>query len=189
MHEHLARQPPPGLEIVNVRVVDKKAKLHVRRAWYRAAVPAEHRAALPQRIAAVLAAAECWVERIRPQHRRLNVRPFVSELHATADAVDLALWITSHGAARPEEVLELLGLGEAFAAGALILERTTLELMDEVPPDAEGPPAALPQPPRHSEPLEQTKDTGLSKEESATRAAESAPRPTALISNPLEFDS
>src|SRR2546430_14419006 len=61
VHERLARQAPPGLDILNVRVVDKKAKLHVRRAWYRAAVPAEHRAALPQRIAAVRAAPECWV--------------------------------------------------------------------------------------------------------------------------------
>src|SRR5207253_7641121 len=115
---------------------------------------AEHCIELRQRIAKVLASEGCWVERRRPQNRQLNVRPFISELRPSADGVDMALWITSHGAARPEEVLELLGLGELLAAGAIILERTTLELLDEVPEGAEAPPAALPRPPRLSRPAE-----------------------------------
>jgi len=200
VHRRLAAQAPPGLDILRVRMVERKAKLQVRRSWYRAAVPAACRDAMPLRIADFLARNECWIERSRPQPRRLNIRPFISVLKFDDGAVVMALWITSHGAARPEEVLQLLGLGEYFAAGELLLERTTLELLDEVPPDAESPPPSLPQPPRpahdprdlrHGEPKEQTKDTGLSSEgkTAATGAAESAPRPTALISDPLEFDS
>jgi radical SAM-linked protein len=202
VHGRLARQAPPGLEILSARVIEGKTKLHVRRAFYHAPVPEARRAALPRLVGEVLNAKECWIERTRPERRRLNIRPFISELHARSDGVDMALWITSHGAARPEEVLELLGLADLVAAGELILERTTLELIDEVPPEAPAPPAALPQPPRAAEsrpaaPMKQTKDTGLSKEAgsqeagkaASDRAAESAPRPTALISNPMEFDS
>jgi radical SAM-linked protein len=197
VQRRLTRQAPPGLEILSARVIEGKAKLRVRRAFYRAPVPEDRRADVPRLVGEVLSASECWIERTRPERRRLNIRPFISELHASADGVDMALWITSHGAARPEEVLELLGLADLVAAGELILERTTLELMDEVPPEAPAPPAALPQPPRaaeprHPGPTKQTKDTGLSQEAgkaASDRAAESAPRPTALISNPLEFDS
>src|SRR5207253_3677537 len=39
VHDRLGRQAPPGLEILSVGIVDKKAKLQVRRAWYRAGVP------------------------------------------------------------------------------------------------------------------------------------------------------
>src|SRR5262249_42783480 len=62
IHDALARQAPPGLEILSVRHIDHKAGAQVRRACYRAPVPPERRAGLPDRIAALLAAPECWID-------------------------------------------------------------------------------------------------------------------------------
>ena len=88
------------------------------------------------------------------------------------DRVDMALWITPNGAARPEEVVAALGLTELLDQGAVI-ERTDLEVYDELPPGTEGPPliqAAI--------------------EEFSANDAELPPhRPTAIISNPMSFDS
>lgn len=184
----LARQAPPGLEVLSVTAVDAKAKLQVCRAFYRTAVPAERCGELPERIAALLGACTSWIERSRPQRRRLDVRPYISELTQDGNAIEMALWITPHGAARPEEVLQLLGLGDLFAAGEVILERTKLELMDEVPGLVL--PALFQRGPQRPEPEEQTKDTGLSAApEEKEVAAQAAPRPTSLIGNPLGFDS
>ena len=55
VHERLARQAPPGLDILSVRRIDQKTTAHVRRVCYRMAVPAERSATLPERIASVLA--------------------------------------------------------------------------------------------------------------------------------------
>jgi hypothetical protein len=43
----------------------------------------------------------------------------------------LDLWVTPTGTARPEEVLGLLGLEDVMAGGA-VLERTRMELEDEI---------------------------------------------------------
>jgi hypothetical protein len=40
------------------------------------------------------------------------------------------LWVTPNGTARPDEILELLGLSAVLAAGT-VLERTRLEIQDE----------------------------------------------------------
>jgi hypothetical protein len=50
--------------------------------------------------------------------------------------LEVGLWLTPAGTARPDEVLTLLGLADLLDAG-VVLERTRLELHDEVSP-AEG---------------------------------------------------
>jgi hypothetical protein len=45
------------------------------------------------------------------------------------------LWLTDAGTARPEEVVRLLDLYDLLDVGA-VLERTRLELEDEIPPPA-----------------------------------------------------
>ena len=70
------------------------------------------------------------MERTRPHHRRYNLRPYLDQLRLEPDALEMDLWITPTGAARAEEVLQLLGLDDLLASGA-VLERTRLELQDE----------------------------------------------------------
>jgi radical SAM-linked protein len=188
--ERLIRQAPPGLEILDLKQVDRKSKLHVRRVWYRCVASNPD---LPQRIADFLAAPASWVDRLKPQPRRLNVRPYVNVLRLSDNHLEMALWITPYGAARPEEVLRFLGLAEAYENGDLILERTRLELEEEVPPDAGLMPEALQNATNQREPCVTKHDTGQSgtqeRKTASPVAAESAARATPLISNPLEFDS
>ncbi len=141
IHSRLTHQTPPGLDIVSVRQIPLKATAQVRRLAYGVRVPAERLADLPCRIAEVLAAPECWIDRHRPHSgqpgRRLDVRPFLADLrlHPEEQSVllEMVLHLTPAGTARPEEVLGLLGLKDLLDAGA-VLERTRLELADELPP-------------------------------------------------------
>ena len=130
----LASQTPPGLDILSLRRVDPRASAQVRRLTYRLFVPPERWAGLDHTLAATLAAPTCFVERDKPERRRVDIRPFLSELRlveAPLRALDMTLWLTSAGTARPAEVLRVLGLEDLLAEGA-VLERTLLELHDEV---------------------------------------------------------
>jgi radical SAM-linked protein len=80
VHARLARHAPPGLDILSVRPVDPRRTAQVRTLTYRLAVPPDRLPGLAEKVAAVLAAPECWVERTRPPARRLDVRPFLRGL-------------------------------------------------------------------------------------------------------------
>jgi radical SAM-linked protein len=131
IHARLACQAPDGLEILEVHRVDPKAGAHVRRATYRIALPPDRSAGLSERIATLLSADHCWVERTRPHCRRYDLRPYLDQLRLEPDALVMDLWVTPTGGARAEEVLQLLGLNDLLASG-MVLERTWLELQDEI---------------------------------------------------------
>jgi radical SAM-linked protein len=141
IHVRLTRQSPPGLEILSVHRIAPKVNAQVCRLAYALPVPAERLPDLGSRIAEVLSAQECWIDRHRPHSRqagrRLNVRPFLVDLliHQPrgpfeSAKLEMLLCLTSTGTARPEEVLGLLGLNDLLDAGA-VLERSRLELKDE----------------------------------------------------------
>jgi radical SAM-linked protein len=182
VHRRLVAQCPPGLAIHAVKSIDPRASARVRRARFR--IPLlEPSADLPARCAAFLAQEHCWIERTRPQQRRLDIRPFVAALEPHSDALEMTLWITPHGAARPEEVAAALGLEAVLEAGA-VLERTDLELADETADDTPLP-AGLPLRPMTEEPLPHERQQRPHKPAAAARSAQ----PTALIPGPLSFDS
>jgi Uncharacterized protein conserved in bacteria (DUF2344) len=119
----------------------------------------------------------CWVERLRPRPRRINIRPYVDELRVAEDHhLAMALWITPNGAARPEEIIAALGLQGLLDAGGVI-ERTDLEIYDELPAGVAGPPAI------QSAQEESIANNGTSLE------APAAARPTAIIDSPFSFDT
>ena len=130
VHERLAQQAPAGLDILSVRRVPTKTRAQPRAAVYRVPVPDERRAELPARVQALLGEEHLWVERTRPQPRRLDLRPYLRGLRLSPEGLDIELTVTPTGTARPEEVLQLLGLGDLLEAGA-VLQRITLELTDE----------------------------------------------------------
>jgi len=130
VRQRLIEQMPPGLEILSVRHIAVSCSAQVRRAGYRVTVPTDQIADLPRRIEALLAAKECWIERTRPAPRRLDLRPFLSELRLNDGRLEMLLWVTPNGAARPGEVLGLLGLGDLAQSG-VPLERHLLEIHDE----------------------------------------------------------
>ncbi len=150
----LMQQSPPGLTLLSIRRIDPKAGAQVRRLSYRVPLPEEREAAVRERIAAVLHSGECQVERKKPPAHLVDVRPWIADLRVVsregeapaepgaqgsagaspsqvAHALEMDLWLTPSGTARPEEILEALGLRDLFDAGA-VLERTWLELHDEI---------------------------------------------------------
>lgn len=169
LHEALSRQAPPGLEILSVQSIDVKQSAQPRRVCYRLALPAERSHEVPERIRRVLEAPEAWVLRRRPPARRIDVRPYVRDLRLVDGSLEIDLWVTPQGTARPEEVLALLELEDLRDAGA-ILERTTLELHDET-----------------HEPGSPTIQETVRR--SPPERAERTARPTALVSGPLTFDT
>jgi radical SAM-linked protein len=132
LQQRLIAQCPPGLELLSFLRIAPRAGAQVRALTYRIALPPERVAAVQERIAAVLAAGDCWVERSRPPARRVDLRPFLRVLQITAAPVylEMDLWLTPQGTARPEEVLTLLGINDLLDAGA-VLERARLELTDD----------------------------------------------------------
>jgi len=135
LHARLARQAPPGLEFISVQRTDPKAKAQVRSVRYRLAIPQDRSSGLTERIGALLAAEHCWVERTRPNPRRIDLRPYLLDLRASPEELEMHIAVTPLGTVRPDEVLNALGLGDLPAAGA-VLQRTALELHDEGRHDA-----------------------------------------------------
>jgi radical SAM-linked protein len=132
IHARLAGQTPIGLDVLTVRRVPPKTTAQVRLLTYRLAVPSDRRGGVPERIAALLAAPECWIERVRSENRRLDLRSSVVDVRLTGDAIEMDLRVTPVGTARPEEVLDQLGLRDLLEAGG-VLERSRLVLHDEAP--------------------------------------------------------
>lgn len=137
--QRLAREAPPGLEILSAQRIEWKRTAHVRQVTYRVSVPVEGFAGLGERVAALLAKTECWIERTRPEVRRLDLRPYVADVRSVPGALEMDLLVTPNGSARPDEVLDQLGLRDLLDAGAVI-ERTRMRLEDETrEPAACGP--------------------------------------------------
>jgi radical SAM-linked protein len=168
----LAAQMPPGLEILSVQRIAVKASAQVRRAGYRVSVPGERAAELAPRIDTLLSTPELWVERTRPAARRFDLRPFISELCLNDQTLEMMLWVTPNGAARPDEVLALLGLGD-LAEGGVPLERHVLELHDET-----HDPGPVPEALANCRPGAGPRT-----------AADKTVRPTALVAGPMSFDT
>src|SRR5262249_48046674 len=139
----LAAESPPGLDLLSIRRVAPNLTAQVCRAVYRLAVPPERRGLLSQRCTELLALPECWVDRAKPQRRRVNMRPFLRDLRAGPGALEIDLTVTPTGTARTDEVLALLGVGDLLDAGAVV-ERAVLELHDEI--DAPQPAAPAREP-------------------------------------------
>ena len=107
----------------------------MRRALYR--LPLEQPPLdLAERCRAFLEQPHHWVERTRPNPRRLDLRPYIDELRAGAAGLEMALWVTPTGAARPDEVLEVMGLAHLMQDGATWEQTDRLEIEDELPATA-----------------------------------------------------
>jgi radical SAM-linked protein len=157
VHNRLRGQCPPGLEIFDVQAIPPRCTAQVRGLCYGVPLPDGRADAVRPRLAEFLAAGECWIERQRPSggkpRRRLDLRPFVRELRLVgvppsggagseepADAgtptsatwLEMDLWLTPAGTARPEEVLAVLQLEDVLEAGC-VLHRLRLDLEDEPP--------------------------------------------------------
>lgn len=177
--DRLRRQAPGGLEILEVRRIDPKLTAHVRRVTYRIAMPPARTDNVAPRAAELLARAEVWVERERPQPRRLNIRPYLDAVRIDAAALAMDLWVTPNGTARPDELLELLGLGDVLTEGG-VLERCTIEIEDET-----GPRPELPPPGGGPQNTQEIELQGAAQVGRKSAVSEQGPHP--LIPGPLDY--
>jgi radical SAM-linked protein len=144
----LRAQAPLGLHFVSAVCVPMKTTAIPRRAVYRLAIPESRRESVAARCAELLAQDKVWVSRLKPGPKRLNIRPYLRSL--TVDAfLTFDLWVTQTGTARADELVKLIDVADLLEDGA-VLERTTVELRDEVPAAAgtdnppDGPADTLP---------------------------------------------
>ena len=135
--DRLNEQTPPGLAFLDARRVTPKTTAQPRRALFRFHLPDDAPRGLDAAVGELLDSPEVWVERVRPKRRRLNIRPYLRSIDISERHLDLDIWVTPAGSARADELLRLLGLGDALADGRL-LERIELELRDEVDPELTG---------------------------------------------------
>jgi radical SAM-linked protein len=138
IHKRLSGQCPEGLAIQSVKRIVTNAQAQVRRVCYRIPLPNTSCEGIQERILTLLSRPNCWIERTRPLARRLDLRPYIRAITLLPGSLEMDLLVTPNGTARPDEILELLGLRDLLPAGA-VLERTILELVDEYS-EAEGNP-------------------------------------------------
>jgi radical SAM-linked protein len=173
LHRRLNEHTAPGLEFLSVRRLEPRARAQVARVSYRVALPGERLNEVFPRITELLKSDHLWVERTRPRPRRLDLRPFLHELRLTDSFLEMDLWVSdSAGTARPEEILQALGLADLLEAGA-VLERNRLELRDEHPELAAGP-------------------IGLAQEgppQAGAAPKDRERRPTSLLPGPMSFET
>jgi radical SAM-linked protein len=131
IQSRLAGESPAGLQILQVLRIDPGTTARVRYVTYRvplsgADIPHD----LPDRLLSLQAAAECWIDRTRPQQRRIDLRPYIMDLRLQPNALEMDLLVTPQGTARPDEILGSLGLTAILDEG-VVIERTAVELAEE----------------------------------------------------------
>jgi radical SAM-linked protein len=128
----MSQQSPPGLSLLRVQRVAVKNSARVTGFTYALSLPPQRcDEELHRLIAATLASRECLVDRKKPTPRRVDIRPFLRDLRLSNDhTLEIHLWLTDRGTARPDEVLRMLGLADIVGAGS-VLERTRLDLANE----------------------------------------------------------
>lgn len=132
MRERMQRQAPLGLTFWLAERMPLSTTAQVCRAGYRLPIPSARADELRTACQRLLEQPHCWVERIHPQPRTLDIRRFVLDLAVRVDGLHLDLAVTPAGTARAEELLGVLGVRDLLMEGG-ILERLTLELTDETP--------------------------------------------------------
>ena len=122
---------PPGLDWVDVEAVAPgRSAPQVEAVQYFLEVPVDRQEATRSRLAALLASTQWPYTRHREgRDVAIDVRPFLlgAELGIPLGVLRFRMKITPNGSARPEEVIDALGLSDLLGQGT-VLVRTEVEL-------------------------------------------------------------
>jgi radical SAM-linked protein len=120
---------PPGLDWIDAEDPGPGRPAQAGAVRYALAIPADRLEEARAALAAFLASEHVPYTRHRPDKTvAIDLRPFVLEAEIAADATfRFRLKMSPSGSARPEELIEALGLRDLSARGA-ILARTEVEL-------------------------------------------------------------
>jgi radical SAM-linked protein len=125
----LTAAAPPGFDWLEAQAVPPGRPAHAEAVQYRLDVPADRRDAASASLARFLASESWPYTRHRPDRDvALDLRPFVLDAELDeAGALCFRMKITPTGSARPEELIDALGLRDLLGQGS-VLVRHDLEL-------------------------------------------------------------
>ena len=126
----LRRSAPPGIAFVSARRIPVKQTAKPRRVEYSLPVNADRQAFAAERLNRWDAQGEMWVERTRPRHKRIDIRPFVDSVGLRDGRLGFSLWVTQNGTAKADEVCHSIGLGELLEETCWT--RSRMEVFDEL---------------------------------------------------------
>lgn len=140
----LRSQTPPGLDFVSATPAGPGRSPRVAALHYALEIPEEHRDATRTALENFLARESWPYLRRRPERSvQADLRPFVTAAALDPDGLlRLRMRLAPEGSARPEEILDALGLRHLLDHGA-VLVRTDVELE---PPARPEPSAEAPEP-------------------------------------------
>lgn len=122
---------PPGLEFQEAAAVPPGRPAHAQAVEYQFDVPADRRDAAEAALARFLASTDWPYTRHRPDRDRdvaVDLRPFVLDAgFEQAGALRFRMKISPNGSARPEELIDALGLRDLLGQGSVLI-RTEMEL-------------------------------------------------------------
>ncbi len=139
----LTAEAPPGFDFLEAEALEPGRAARVARVSYRLPIPEDLRPRTRDAVADLLSRDSWPITRHRGDRTsELDLRPFVLEAGFDDEgALVLLMKLAPEGSARPEEVLNALGLQDLMAQGA-ILVRTDVELA----PNPERGPSPAPNP-------------------------------------------
>lgn len=110
MQEKLGAQLPAGLTVRTIEAFDRRQRSYVDYVEYEVGAPGQT-AGIEGRIAEFLAKKEHVVTRdLGDRSKQVNVRPYAMAIDVDGEVLYLRIRVTDSGSARPEEVLEAIGV-------------------------------------------------------------------------------
>lgn len=161
---------PPGLDIVHTRAVPSNLSSQAIRILYSVSLLDNDPEPIQTKIGTILAASELIVSRQKPTPKQMNIRPLLANLFIEKKTLKMVFWVTPGGTIKPSEILHFLELEHLLDEGAIV-ERTKLELADEIEESTEIPNGPI--------------IVGSGK----TAARERSTKQTPLLPGPLSFES
>ncbi len=122
---------PPGWEFFDAEAVPPGRTAHAAAVAYRLDVPDDRQDSARAALSQFLASTAWPYTRHRPDRGRdvpIDLRPFVLDAALDAGSLVFRLKITPSGSARPEELIDALGLRDLLEQGAFLV-RTDMELV------------------------------------------------------------
>ncbi len=126
----LAAEAPPGLDFFEAEAVGPGRAARVVAASYRLMIPEDRRDGAASAVADLLSRESLPYTRHRPDRTfELDLRPFVLGAgFAPGGVLEFRMKIAPDGSARPEELLDALGLKDLLSEGAVLI-REDVELL------------------------------------------------------------